>query len=207
MRRSSPRPPSSGGSGRSDPDPAGDLDLIRGIQAGAADSMNELLRKYWPGVVEYAARYAEHHDAAEDIAQELFLRLWQKKLSWKQEGSLRSFLYGVARNLARNQGRRWREVRVASLETLDTHLVDTARCPSETVVERELEVRCEQAVSGLPARRQEIFILAREHGLSYREIAEVLNISPQTVANQMSAALAHLRNALRPVLDPDLESP
>lgn len=70
--------------------------------------MNELLRKYWPGVVEYVARYAEHYDAAEDIAQELFLRLWQKNLTWKQEGSLRSFLYGVAHNLARNQGRRWR---------------------------------------------------------------------------------------------------
>lgn len=163
--------------------------------------MNELLRKYWPGVVEYVARYVEHYDAAEDIAQELFLRLWQKNLTWKQDGSLRSFLYGVARNLARNQGRRWREVRVASLETLNTHLADTTRCPSETVVERELEARCEQAVSGLPARRQEIFILARAHGLSYREIAQVMNISPQTVANQMSAALSDLHSALRPVLD------
>lgn len=163
--------------------------------------MNELLRKYWPGVVEYVARYVEHHDAAEDIAQELFLRLWQKNLTWKQEGSLRSFLYGVARNLARNQGRRWREVRTASLEMLDARLDETVRCPSETVVERELEARCELAISGLPARRQEIFILAREHGLSHREIAEVMDISPQTVANQMSAALAHLRTALRPVLD------
>lgn len=203
MRRSSPRPPSAGTSGSSGAGTSDDdVRLIRGAQAGAADAMNELLRKYWAGVVEYVARYVEHYDAAEDIAQELFLRLWQKKLTWKRQGSLRSFLYGVARNLARNQGRRWRELRLASLETLDTHVAETtAHGPSETFVERELETRYEQAVSALPARRQEIFILARVHGLSYQEIAEVMRISPQTVANQMSAALAYLRRALQPVLD------
>lgn len=176
------------------------MDLIRGVQAGAAGSMNDLLRKYWPGVVEYVVRYVEHSDAAEDIAQELFLGLWQKKLTWKQEGSLRSFLYGVARNLARNQGRRWREVRVASLEKLNVDPIDTARSPSDTFVDRELQAHYERAVSGLPARRHEIFTLAREHGLSYQEVAEVMEISPQTVANQMSAALAYLRRTLAPVL-------
>lgn len=197
MRRSSPGP----GAGRPCADPGGDdVDLIRGVQDGVSGAMNDLLRKYWPGVVDYVVRYTEHDDAAEDIAQELFLGLWQKKLTWKRQGSLRSFLYGVARNLARNRGRRWREVRLASLEKLDVDFVDTARSPSETAAEHELQARYEQAVSSLPARRQEIFTLARMHGLSYQEIAEVLDISPQTVANQMSAALADLRRMLGPVL-------
>jgi RNA polymerase sigma-70 factor (ECF subfamily) len=54
----------------------------------------------------------------------------------------------------------------------------------------------ESAITALPERRREIFVLSRYHGLSYREIAEVLEISPQTVANQLSAALATLRESL-----------
>jgi len=54
----------------------------------------------------------------------------------------------------------------------------------------------ERAIAQLPARRREIFLLVRVHGLPYREVAELLEISPQTVANQMSAALAQLRQLL-----------
>jgi RNA polymerase sigma-70 factor, ECF subfamily len=74
------------------------------------------------------------------------------------------------------------------------------------VEENELLRYFERAVSHLPPRRQEIFVLARAHGLSHQEIAEVMKISPQTVANQMSAALADLRQALGPLLDRQPES-
>lgn len=164
--------------------------------------MNELLGRYWPGVVAYAARFTESRDGAEDVAQDVFLRLWQGTIEWKKAGSLRSFLYGVARNTARNRGRRWREVRVESFESTDIPLeAHRSPTPTEALEERELELLFLDAVAALPPRRQEIFNLARVHGLSHREIAETMEISPQTVANQMSAALAELRRALGPLLN------
>ena len=164
--------------------------------------MNELLRKYWAGVVAYAAGFTESRDAAKDVAQETFLRFWQGTLLWKRTGSLRSFLYGSARNIARNRGRRWREIRVASFEgpeiPLEAHYTPT---PTDILEEHELRLLFLNAVAALPPRRQEIFNLARVHGLSHREISETMGISPQTVANQMSTALADLRRALGPLLE------
>jgi RNA polymerase sigma-70 factor (ECF subfamily) len=179
-----------------------DIDLVQRIGGGDAEAMNELLRRYWSGVVEYVARFTGNRDAAKDIAQEIFLRLWQGTLTWKRTGSLRSFLYGAARNTARNRGRRWREVRVTSFEGTDIPLeAHRSPTPTDALEERELQSLFLDAVAALPRRRQEIFNLARVHGLSHREIAETMGISPQTVANQMSAALADLRRALDHLLD------
>ena len=180
--------------------------LMRQVRGGDAEAMNELLRLYWGGVVEYAVRFVESRDQAEDIAQEVFLRVWQQALDWRGQGTLRSFLYGVARNHALNQGRRWREVRVASF---DSRVVPLGAHPAPTPLElldrkleeAEVESHLRRAVAALPPRRQEIFTLARVHGLSYQEIAETLRLSPQTVANQMSRALADLRRTLRPLLE------
>ena len=66
----------------------------------------------------------------------------------------------------------------------------------ELVEQAEERAAVERAIAALPPRRREIFILVRVHGLSYGEVAEILQISPQTVANQMSAALTTLRRLL-----------
>jgi RNA polymerase sigma-70 factor, ECF subfamily len=68
--------------------------------------------------------------------------------------------------------------------------------PDEHAMERELQIRLREALLSLPARRREIFDLARFQGLTYQEIAEVLSLSPQTVANQVSAAFRSLREVL-----------
>jgi RNA polymerase sigma-70 factor (ECF subfamily) len=70
--------------------------------------------------------------------------------------------------------------------------------PDELLERSELEREFDLAVAGLPERRREIFLHARMNGLSNREIADVMGITPQTVANQLSAALATLRVALSP---------
>jgi DNA-directed RNA polymerase specialized sigma24 family protein len=74
--------------------------------------MNEILRRYWPGVVDYASRFTPNHDAAKDVAQDTFIMVWQGKLGWASRGSMRAFLYGVSRRLASNRRRAWREVSV-----------------------------------------------------------------------------------------------
>ena len=174
-----------------------DPELMAQVRLGDAESMNEVLRRYWNGVVGYAARFVEHPDAAYDLAQETFLRLWDGDLVWRETGTLRGFLYGVARNLARNESRRWREVRALALVPNEPSGSPT---PGEELEEHELRRLVSEAVAALPPRRQEIFTLARIHRFSHAEIAQTLGISLQTVSNQMSAALTELRSRLREVL-------
>lgn len=164
--------------------------------------MDELLRLHWGRVVDYVERLTHSRDLAKDVAQEVFLALWQRRLVWRATGSLRAFLLGAARNLARNHSRRWREVRVESFESplipADAHISSN---PADALREEEVERLFRAAVAALPPRRREVFLLARVHGLSHQEIADTMEISVQTVANQMSNALAELRRALAPLFD------
>lgn len=180
--------------------PAGDeRELIRRLAAGDAAALEGLIRQHRPAVISYAARMLEGSDLAEDIAQETFVRLWERRGSWASADSLRPLLYRIARNLALNEKRRVR-VRVHSTEKASRASVCRGPTPMEVVEEGELRTCVEAAINGLPVRRREVFVLARFHDLTFREIAEVMGISPQTVANQMSSALRDLQTALRPFL-------
>ena len=168
------------------------------MAAGDAAALALLMRAYWPLLVVYADRVLNQRDAAEDIAQESFVRLWQGRVSWRSEGSVRAFLYRVARNLALNERRR-AQVRVNAAPLLSESQRDPVHL-ADALEEDDLSAAVERAIARLPERRRQIFCLARFHGMSYAEIAVVMQLSPQTVANQMSAAMADLRDLLSPLL-------
>jgi RNA polymerase sigma factor (sigma-70 family) len=179
---------------------ATDADLARRIETGAAAAMDEVLARHYAELVDYVERFTLDPDEAEDVAQEAFLALWERRVAWKRTGSLRAFLYGVARNIARNRGRHW-QLRALPLDAgVTTGAASRAPGPDEVAAASELAGHLQNAVCALSARRQEIFSLARFHGLSHDEIAAVLGISRQTVANEMSASLADLRQRLYPLL-------
>lgn len=165
---------------------------------GDAAALDGLVGEYWAPIAAYACRLLDGNlDAGKDVAQEVFLRIWQRRVRWRPTGSVRAFLYALARNLSFNQ-RRSTRVRTRAVSRVRAVLREWHRRPTplELVEQAEARAAVERAIAGLPPRRREIFILVRVHGLSYREVAEILEISPQTVANQMSAALAELRRLL-----------
>lgn len=184
-------------------DPPDGETLVRGLRAGEPWSLQRLLDAHWDGVVRYAEGILADTGDAQDAAQEAFVRLWERRETWSIEGSVRGLLYTMARNAALDELRR-RDRRAA--------VATAVPAPEPTRPDRdaegsELRRAAEGAVRRLPAQRREVFRLVREHGLSHREIADVLGLSPQTVANHMSLALADLRRALRPYLsDPPAAS-
>ena len=113
--------------------------------------------------------------------------------------ALPSLLYTTTRNLALNEKRR-RGIRARLSIRVLLPRPAASLDPLFGAESSEAEAAAARAVDALPARRREIFRLARHHGLTHREIAEILEISPQTVANQMTAALEQLRVRLRPYL-------
>lgn len=178
-------------------DDGSDSDLIRGLRSDDPAALQAVLELYWARLVVFAHRMMGDAGDPEDQVQEVLARLWARRQSLKDEGSLKALLYTMVRNRCLDDLRRR-----ARRDQLEGQLPSPtpARTPWEDVHGAELQRAAAAAVSRLPPRRREVFRLVREEGLSYQEVAVVLELSPQTVANHMSLALADLRTALKPYL-------
>jgi RNA polymerase sigma-70 factor (family 1) len=176
-----------------------DLRHMGRIGSGDRRAMQALLDRYWSRLVRYAASIVGSDDAAKDVVQDCFIRVWERRDAWEPTGSVSSYLYRITRNLALND---IRSARVRTDRELEASS-DEASTHPEVLDEIHVRREVERAIGALSERRREVFILSRFHGLSYAEIAETLQTSPQTVANQMSSALAELRLALADLLHDD----
>lgn len=183
-----------------------DPELMRRLREGDETVLREILKRHLPALRLYAERVLGGSGDPQEAVQEAFIRLWTHRESWRGNSSVRSLLYTITRNAALDELRRHRR----EVPLSEGPLVQPSGSrpdPLDALVENELLQAAERAISRLPRRRQEIFRLVREDGLTYREVAEVLDISPQTVANLMSLALQSLRVSLGPLLKAEWVTP
>lgn len=169
------------------------------LRSGDPAILRILLDQYLIPLHRYAERILDGASDSEEAVQEAFIRLWERRESWREDGSVKSLLYTLTRNAAIDYRRRRRRELALSEERISI-LPSNLPTPLDDAQESEFRYAAEDAVSGLPPRRQEIFRLVREGGLTYKEVSRVLDISPQTVANLMSLALSNLRAALGPLM-------
>ena len=174
-----------------------DTELMEQIRAGDSAALRLLMERYWANLVAYGRTLLGDSDEAEDVVQEAFVRVWRHRLVWVASGSVSGYLYRITRNLAFNRDRdnQARRRRSAGEALSDLHVQRPPTPEDElatTIAFNEVALAIEQ----LPPRRREIFVLSRFHALTYSEIAQAMGISEQTVANQMSSALADLRASL-----------
>jgi RNA polymerase sigma-70 factor (ECF subfamily) len=171
-----------------------DFGILPRIRNGDQAALTLLLDRYWKPVVRYVAGFLGGVDAAEDAAQEAFVRLWEHRGTLKASGSVRGLLFRMARNAALDEGRRR-----GARERADGYAPEVpTSSPADDLENAELSGIIGAAVAALPERRRDVFLLVRHHGLSYKEVSQVLDLAPQTVANHLSMALADLRTALAP---------
>jgi len=175
--------------------PTADVTFVRALRSDDPDILRDLMGMYWEPLIGFAHRVLAGSGDAEDMVQTAFVRLWTRRRLLEESGSLKSLLYTIVRNACldelRKRNRRDKAHQGAAPPS-------APRTPYEDVQGAELHRLAASAVRRLPERRQEVFRLVRDEGLSYRETAEVLGLSAQTVANHMSLAMADLRAALRP---------
>jgi RNA polymerase sigma-70 factor (ECF subfamily) len=174
-----------------------DACLLARLHDGDVAALEALLARYWAPLVAFVARVAGPGDA-EDVVQETFCRLWEWRTAWRAEGSVRGLLYRVARNLAISRRRRddARARAARALDGEDAPASAAADAADMALEQEELRQALDRVVGALPPRRREVFVLRCVHGLSYREIAGIMDTSTQTVANQLSHALTTLRRSL-----------
>lgn len=172
--------------------------LMERIQNGDTVAFDELLRRYWNPLVAYAGRIVME-SIAKDVVQEALLRVWADRHRWTPSHQLQAFLYRVVRNTALNENRasRNRQRCTQAATRQESRKVTT---PLQDLEHSELRDLIREGLDTLSPRRREIFILIRYHGLSYKETAQLLDIAPQTVANNLSQAIHSLQEFLGPKL-------
>ncbi len=173
-----------------------DADLVRRIRGGDDRALEEVFRRYYAGMCFFVRRFVHAPDVAEELVQDVFFKLWSKRESLNDIDALKTYLYRAARNTALNHLRRrkleqnWEEKEAQRGEPQSTGGTDDATSSDE--VRRAVVM----AIERLPARCREIFLLSRDGGLTYGEIASTLGISIKTVETQMGRALKSLRLSL-----------
>lgn len=176
-----------------------DTVLLARLADDDAGALDALLERHWPALYRYALRKTGSADDAADVAQEVFCRLWERRAGWRARGSVKGLVFRLARNAAVSGQRRRRAHERAARQFVA--LAPAPAPPAASAERAELRAMLEHAIAALPARRREVFLLRMVDGLSYDEIAAAMDTSRQTVANQLSRALATLRASLGHFLD------
>jgi RNA polymerase sigma-70 factor (ECF subfamily) len=163
------------------------------LQAGDKRALQEIFQAYYPKVCQTILRLVKEPATAEDLAQEVFFRFWQKREKIQINSSVEAYL----RRMAVNEGLGYLRSRKYFPEEIEnqTHLSSGSNA-EEQYLHTELEANIHQAIDGLPPKCREVFQLSRFEELTYQEIANAMGISIKTVENQMGKALKILRGHL-----------
>jgi RNA polymerase sigma-70 factor (ECF subfamily) len=179
---------------------ARDRDWVARICTGDKAAFEAMFRVYKNDLGVFIDSYVQSRAVAEELLQELFLYVWDRRYVWAFPGPLNAYLFRAARNRAISYLRRERlEIRFRERLIQDQNgQQQLASAPGvvEQLEAQDMEKVITRAVNHLPDRCREVFVLSRYHHLSYMEIAEVLGISVKTVEVQMGRALTSLRQRL-----------
>jgi len=158
-----------------------------------------LFRAYFSPMCAVAFGITGTRDAAEDLTQDVLARVWTDRARWQRYGTgIEATLIQSVKNQALSWLRHQRVVSEHAVRPVEAPLSAIHADPLRRAEEAELAIAYRAAIKKLPPRRREIFVLSREHGLTYKEIALRLEVSVKTVEIQMSHALRQMRDELNP---------
>ncbi len=204
-------PPSSGDSAVKNARAIGWLDgggrdaaLAQRCASGDEVAYAELVSDHQRTIVQLAMNLLGDRDEALDLSQDVFLRVFRTIGRFRGQSSLRTWLYRITINQARNRQRFWRRRHRADQVSLDQHEAAHGECPSGTacapdrvLAQKELAGRLQDALERLPFDQRTAIVLREVDGLSYEEIAYSLGVAVGTVKSRLTRARQALRHDLR----------
>ncbi|MDD6253258.1 MAG: RNA polymerase sigma-70 factor [Bacteroidales bacterium] len=167
------------------------MELKERIAAGDLDAFRELFETYFPKVREFIAAFIKDDKSAEDLSQDIFLKIWNMREVLPEVRNVSSWIYRMARNASLNYIRSRKKTAV-----LTDAALPEVRDTEDIYIEREKELIIKTFVDTMPERRREIFNMSRYQDIPNDKIAEILHISKKTVENHLTLALKDIRNLL-----------
>lgn len=152
-----------------------------------------LFKHYYSPLCRTVNRIVRNTDTAEDLVQDVFMKVWHNRQTLEINFSMKSYLYRSAINAALN----YLEKNKKQIHMAEASFIEPSSNNTEDLMNaEEVQQRVNEATEALPPACKTIFILSRHENMSYKEIADTLQISPKTVENQMGKALKHFREYL-----------
>lgn len=175
--------------------PLSELQLLHQIVEGDASAFREIYERYQGKVFLFALRLVKSKAEAEELVQEVFVRIWEKRLSIRIEKNFNAYILTITRNLILDRFKK--AARDKSIQQKIYQNMEAFQNASvDQLIQKELERLHQQAVDRLSPKRKIVYLLSREEELSYEEIANKLGISKSTVSNQISESLKSIREFL-----------
>lgn len=169
--------------------------LVQMIKADNTYAFRALYEKYQGQLYSFLLKYI-NSSKAEEIVQQVFVNIWVNRVNLKYELSIKSYIFTSAKNILISEMRKCAvEMQYLDIQTYKQH--QTVEDPYQSIYRDELKEIINDLINKLPEKRQQIFRLSREKGLSYKEIAETLSISVNTVDTQIKRAIKFLKENLK----------
>jgi RNA polymerase sigma-70 factor (ECF subfamily) len=183
-----------------------DAEVMLRVKAGDDSAFEYLVQKYRRPMVNFMYRMAHNAAAAEDLAQEVFLRVYRSRASYEASAKFTTWLYRIATNLAVNHARDTRHERpenMASLDEPDQETGTTMDVPDATpsaeqnILQRERLAAIRQRVQALPERQRMAVVMHKYQQMDYKQIADVLKLSESATKSLLFRAYETLRGQLK----------
>ena len=176
-------------------------DLSRRLRHSDRTAYAEVFRRFHAPLVRYAQRITSDDEAAYDVLQDVFMKLWEDRKTLTVKASLQAMLYTMVRNRALNSLRRnkWTATTVSVEDARDRY--EAVLSGDEALLAEDLRRHIQRGIDALPERRAEAFVLSRYHGLKNGEIANIMGVSKRTVDTHILLALKDLRKRLDALLN------
>ncbi len=176
--------------------------LVSLMKAGNSFAFEKLYFKYSKKLYNFTFSILKNKEDSEGLVQNVFMKIWETRSEINVELSFGGYIFRIAKNMLLNQLKKKINEKVY-IDYLLTSPEDTVLPVEQEINFLELNLEIERLIDSLPVKRREIFLLSRKEGLTYREIAEKLNISANTVNTQISKSLEYIRDHLINKFYPD----
>jgi len=169
--------------------------LVSLMKAGNSFAFEKLYFKYSKKLYNFAFNILKSKEDSEELVQNVFMKIWETRSEIKVELSFGSYIFRIAKNILLNQLKKRinEKVYMDYLQAIPENIIFHVEQELNFL---ELNQEIKRLIGELPEKRREIFLLSRNDGLSYKEIAEKLNISVNTINTQISKSLEHIRDHL-----------
>jgi RNA polymerase sigma-70 factor, ECF subfamily len=173
-----------------------DTDLLNLLKKGDMRAFDTIYERYCKRMYCFAIRYIKQEEDAEEIVQEVFLKIWESRKRIDTYSSFNSFIFTIAYNTTISLLRK----RVNENKYLEQLQLRQQINNSDEIIDeihfKQIKEQLNTSLNQLTPRQREIFLLSREEGLTHSEIAKKLNISPNTVKNHLVTVLSFLRSGI-----------
>lgn len=171
------------------------------VAVGDTRAFRVIFDALFTNLTKFSISFVQSKEAATEIVDELFVRLWSHRKEIEQINDLRVYLYTATKNASLNYiAKKAKQIEVEPYDNLNVQIADGVS-PEQLIISKEIHQKIIHAIDSLPPRCKLIFKLVREDGLRYAEVAEVLGLSLKTIDNQMVIAVSRLRESLKTTLE------